>query len=89
MSSDRKHVFAWAALAAAGFVTGLTPQTHAQEQRWIRQFGTSGDDRGAALAPDGAGGVMVAGTTEGSLGGPNAGGLDAFLARYDSDGNQL
>lgn len=29
MSSHSKQVFAWAALAAAGFVAGPTPQTHA------------------------------------------------------------
>ncbi|MCH9058838.1 MAG: hypothetical protein IIB55_09445, partial [Planctomycetes bacterium] len=32
--------------------------------------------------PDGAGGVMVAGHTFGSLGGRNAGAYDAFLARF-------
>ena len=56
---------------------------------WIRQFGTSRFDRALALAPDGVGGVMVAGETLGSLGGPNADGYDAFLARYDNEGNQL
>ncbi|MCH8270364.1 MAG: SBBP repeat-containing protein, partial [Planctomycetes bacterium] len=57
---------------------------------WIRQFGTNRQDRARALAPDGAGGVFVAGETNGSLGGPFAGGLrDAFLARYDADGNRL
>ena len=56
---------------------------------WIRQFGTSAGERAKALASDGAGGVMVAGHTHGSLGGPNAGNADVFLARYDSDGNRL
>ena len=51
-------------------------------QTWITQFGTSEWDTALALAPDGAGGVMVAGGTSGSLGGPNAGNFDAFLARY-------
>ncbi len=56
---------------------------------WIRQFGTSTTDEALALAPDGAGGVMVAGVTRGSLGGPNAGGEDAFVARYDANGTRL
>ncbi|MCH7793406.1 MAG: SBBP repeat-containing protein, partial [Planctomycetes bacterium] len=58
---------------------------------WIRQFGTSAEDSAFALAPDGAGGVMITGWTHGSLGGPNAGLYtnDVFLARYDSAGNQL
>ena len=32
--------------------------------------------------PGSAGGALVAGDTCGSLGGPNAGGADAFLARF-------
>jgi hypothetical protein len=38
--------------------------------------------------PDESGGVFVCGTTEGPLGGPNAGSGDPWLARYDSAGNQ-
>ena len=41
------------------------------------------------VAPDGSGGVYVGGSTFGSLGGSNAGASDAWLARYDSLGNQL
>lgn len=58
-------------------------------QTWIRQFGTSEWDNAAGVAPDGAGGVLVGGTTEGSLGGPSAGAADVWLARYDSAGNRL
>ena len=54
----------------------------AQEQLWIRQFGTSNSDFNYALCPDGAGGAFAAGGTSGSLGGPNAGDQDAWLARY-------
>lgn len=59
------------------------------ERLWIRQFGTSSFERVIALAADSAGGVFVTGRTEGDLGGPNAGGADVFLARYDAQGNQL
>ncbi|QOJ18514.1 MAG: SBBP repeat-containing protein [Phycisphaeraceae bacterium] len=58
-------------------------------QLWIRQFGTSGDDDARALAPDGAGGVFVAGDTSGNLGGQNAGNMDIWLARYDASGNRV
>jgi len=58
-------------------------------QTWIRQFGTIDDDAASAAAPDGAGGVYVSGSTRGGLGGPNAGYLDAWIARYDSAGNQV
>jgi hypothetical protein len=61
----------------------------AGQRLWIRQFGTNNRDLARALVPDGAGGVMVAGQTLGSLGGPIAGQYDAFLARYDSAGNRL
>ena len=84
MRSDRKQVFAWAVLAAAGCVAGLTPRIHAQEQLWIRQFGTRIGDSARTLAPDGAGGVIVAGGTFSS---PN--GQDVVLARYDSAGDRL
>ena len=56
---------------------------------WISQFGTSGGELALALESDGAGGVLIAGTTTGDMAGPNAGGIDAFLARYDGAGNQL
>jgi hypothetical protein len=61
----------------------------AGNQLWIRQFGTSLDDDSYLAAPDGSGGVFVGGRTQGSLGGPNAGGSDFWLARYDVAGNQL
>ena len=61
----------------------------AGNQLWMRQFGSSNADRAWALAPDSAGGVMVAGATTGSLAGPNFGSWDAFVARYDGAGNQL
>ena len=79
MSLLSKRIFGWLGLAIAGVIAGPTPRTHAQE--WIRQFGTSSDDGAFALAPDSAGGVMIAGWTEGSLGGPSAGGRDDYLAR--------
>ena len=60
----------------------------AGNQTWIRQFGTSTIDRAYAASPDGSGGVYVGGHTYGSLGGPYAGGQDAWFARYDGVGNQ-
>ncbi len=60
----------------------------AQDQLWIRQLGTGGSDAAQAAAPDGAGGEYVGGLTSSSLAGPSAGSVDAWLARYDSAGNQ-
>ena len=56
---------------------------------WIRQFGSSESDIVMAALADGAGGVYLAGDTNGSLGAPNAGFGDPWFARYDAIGNQL
>lgn len=56
---------------------------------WVRQFGTTGMDGAYAVAL-GPGGLYVAGYTEGSLEGqPWAGATDAFLRKYDLDGNAI
>jgi len=49
---------------------------------WTRQFGTSGSDRVTGIAAD-ASGVYLSGFT----GAFTAGGQDAFVRRYDADGN--
>ncbi|HVS17470.1 MAG TPA: hypothetical protein VMT18_02635, partial [Planctomycetota bacterium] len=75
--------------SAGGDDAWLARYDSAGNQLWIRQLGTNLDERARAAAPDGSGGVYVSGETEGSLGGPSAGNDDAWLARYDSAGNQL
>ncbi len=67
----------------------LARHNAAGDQLWVRQLGTSAGDYSYAAAPDDAGGVFVGGYTTGSLGGPNAGVHDAWLARYDSAGALL
>jgi hypothetical protein len=54
---------------------------------WVRQFGTSVSESAWYSSSDEHGGVYVAGSTMGSLWAVNSGGRDAFLGRYDSDGN--
>jgi hypothetical protein len=60
---------------------------------FTRQLGTLADDRGFAVAVDGAGNVYVTGTTAGDLDGPGVdpfvGGTDIFLAKFGSSGNLL
>ncbi|MCH8270787.1 MAG: hypothetical protein IH985_06205 [Planctomycetes bacterium] len=70
---------------AGHFDAFLTRYDSDGNQLWLRRFGTSRPDRAWALAPDGAGGVMVAGDTTDSMGGPHAGRSDVFLARYEID----
>jgi len=49
---------------------------------WSHQFGTSSDDSASGVAGCTDGGLCVAGTTEGSLYGTNAGGEDIFLVKF-------
>lgn len=59
----------------------------AGNQDWIVQFGTAEWNSASGLCPDGAGGLFVAGTTQGDLAGPSAGTTDAWLARLGPIGN--
>jgi hypothetical protein len=58
--------------------------------RWERQFGTQRYDLANAAAPDGEGGSYVAGFTNLALQGQTYHHrYDAFLTRYDADGDEL
>ena len=56
---------------------------------WTKQFGTSAGDSMAAVSVDSAGNIYVAGSTQGNLGAPNAGGADAFVLKLSSSGTLL
>jgi hypothetical protein len=54
-------------------------------QQWVRQFGSTADDTGNAVATDSLGNVYLAGTTAGVLPGKATAGLnDYFLAKYNT-----
>ena len=54
---------------------------------WAEQIGsTSGEDSWVYVDVDASGNAYISGRTYGSLGGPNAGETDVFLAKYDSSG---
>lgn len=55
---------------------------------WTRQFGSPANDDGRGVSADRAGNVYVAGWTSGDVPGPNAGGQDAFLTKFDIAGQQ-
>ena len=56
---------------------------------WTRQLGTGSYDVAYSVAVDSAGNAFVSGITGGSLGGPNAGNDDAFIAKYSASGGLL
>ncbi|RIK79864.1 MAG: hypothetical protein DCC68_12120 [Planctomycetota bacterium] len=57
---------------------------------WTRILGTTGDnDSFLSVAVDAAGNVYGGGVTNGDLAAQNAGALDAFVARYDREGNRV
>lgn len=58
-------------------------------QVWMQQFGTSGNDSSLCIEIDFNDNIFLAGYTDNDLGGSNAGSADAWVAKYDSDGNQV
>jgi len=55
-----------------------------------RQFGTSSDDKGNAVAVDSSNNIYVTGETKGGIeGNTNSGNLDMFLVKYSSSGGIL
>ncbi|HEY9828892.1 MAG TPA: SBBP repeat-containing protein [Stenomitos sp.] len=53
---------------------------------WTKLIGTSDFDRSFGIATDLKGNVLITGVTSGSLGGPNKGSYDAWVAEYNSNG---
>jgi hypothetical protein len=55
----------------------------AGDLHWTQQLGTPDTEENGGVAADPWGNVYITGATGGSLGGPNAGRRDAFLAKYN------
>ena len=59
-------------------------------QDWIRLFGSTHYQSTEAIATGNDGSIYITGYTNGNLvGETNAGGYDAFLSKYSSDGIQI
>ncbi len=56
---------------------------------WIEQLVISGDDDSRGVATDSNGNVYISGSTDGNFDGVNAGSYDAWVAKYDAQGNWL
>jgi hypothetical protein len=56
---------------------------------WSKTFGSYSADYPNGIATDSAGNVYLTGKTDGNIESTNAGSWDAWVAKYDSSGNQL
>lgn len=57
---------------------------------WTRLLSTASNDSASAIAIGADGFIYIAGVTQGNLDGqPNAGGEDAFLSKFSSDGSRI
>lgn len=96
-SKGNVYSYGWTQGNLAGNLSGFTNVFLSKydpngNQQWIRQFGASGGDTSAFLGGlkiDSNDNIFVTGYTNGSFGGSNAGSYDAFVARYDTNGNQV
>ncbi len=77
------------ALVVLVLALAAVPGVQAQQVVWTQQFGMSGLDAAIGVAVDGTG-VYVSGVTEGAFPGQvSAGDRDAFVRKYDANGNEL
>ena len=74
---------------AGGYDIALIKYSASGTPLWTRQIGSAADDLAYGVAVDSAGNVYITGNTRGNLGGPNAGGSDIFLAKYNPAGTLL
>ena len=56
---------------------------------WAHQMGGAESDNALGVSADTSGNIYVSGLTNSSLDGPSAGGIDAFVRKYDPAGNVL
>ncbi len=87
-TSETKTIYVWFKDAAGNLSSSATGSI-SFSNHWPVQFGTSGNDYAHGVSVDSAGNVYVAGEAGGTFDGQSsAGEQDAFVAKYDSSGNQ-
>ncbi|WP_158626572.1 right-handed parallel beta-helix repeat-containing protein [Corallococcus interemptor] len=58
-------------------------------QGWTRQMGTSSSESANGITVDALDNVFIAGSAGGNIGAPPAGGGDAYVVKYDKNGNRI
>ncbi|MFB2921046.1 S8 family serine peptidase [Aerosakkonema funiforme] len=75
---------------AGGTDTWIAKYDYSGNQQWLKQLGTGNTDSPRSVTVDNAGNVYMVGSTYGILEQRDGtGGLDGWVAKYDSRGNQL
>ncbi len=75
--------------SAGGADAFLTKFDSSGSELWTQQIGTSSNDYSYSVAVDGSGNAYISGETLGVLGDSSGGGVDAFLTKFDSSGNEV
>ncbi len=62
----------------------------ADKKNFVKQYGSTGDDKGNSVAIDNSGNVYITGFTSNDLdGNKNSGRLDIFLTKFSTDGKKI
>ena len=72
--------------SAGNFDAFVSKYDAAGISQWTRQLGTASLDAITDISADSLGNVYISGDTAGSLGGPNIGGFDIFVSKYNTGG---
>jgi Beta-propeller repeat len=99
-SQDNAYIAGWTRGVFEGDGSGvsktnsdawLTKYDPSGTKIWTKQFGTAGDDGLflGGIVVDSKDNIFVTGFTDNDLGGTNAGGYDAWVAKYDVEGDQV
>lgn len=93
-SQDNVYATGWTLGDLGGKNTGnsydawLAKYDSQGNQQWIKQFGDGADTEAFRTYTDSKDDIFLTGYTNGNLGGQNAGSFDAWVAEYDTNGNQ-
>jgi Beta-propeller repeat len=75
--------------SAGSYDSWLTKYDSQGNRQWIKQFGSAGDDQAFHINIDSQDNIFLTGYTNSNFGGNNAGSYDPWVARYDTNGNQI